>query len=309
MSSSYGLFRRKKQDVTMNWEPGNPTPPDTVQEEYFDEDGRRHRGDAPYLLPKDEKEIQRLDYQHFLLRQALKGNCFAPVHERLSKQSAVLDVGCGTGRWGREIATDYPQARVTGLDLEDIPRSTSTPLNYQFQRGNLLTGLPFADHSFDYVHQRLLVAAIPQDKWSWVIRELKRVTRPGGWLELVEAGTTFHQPGPATTRFLEWWTAISASRSIDASNMSQLGQFLKRARLLNIQAETTIIPVGNWGGRLGKLLAQDILAGWPTMRPLAHTLLNVSPEDFDQLIARLNDEWNSYQTSYEVYSACGQVEI
>src|SRR5581483_9816572 len=42
-------------------------------EVYIDTEGRRHRGDAPYLLPKDEQELQRLSYQHFILRQVLKG--------------------------------------------------------------------------------------------------------------------------------------------------------------------------------------------------------------------------------------------
>ena len=112
---------------------------------YLDEDGRRHRGDVPYLLPKDEKEIRRLDYQHFILRQVLKGNIFAPVDPLLRKHSHVLDVGCGTGRWGYEMAAAYPQTHVVGFDLEDIPRTASTPLNYQFYRGNLFNGLPFAD--------------------------------------------------------------------------------------------------------------------------------------------------------------------
>ena len=65
----------------------------------------------------------------------------------------------------------YPRTQVIGFDLEDTPHTLSTPLNYQFQRGNLLNGLPFAAQQFQYVHQRLLVAAIPLDKWPWVIGE------------------------------------------------------------------------------------------------------------------------------------------
>ncbi len=153
-----------------HFSPKKPAPPvtweraPTVPHIYLDEDGRRHRGDTPYLLPKDEKEMRRLDYQHFLLRQILKGNTFAPVDQLLRTPSHVLDVGCGTGRWGCEIAATYPQAHVGGFDLEDIPRTVSTPLNYQFSRGNVLGGLPFAAQHFQYVHQRLLVAAIPLDK-------------------------------------------------------------------------------------------------------------------------------------------------
>jgi ubiquinone/menaquinone biosynthesis C-methylase UbiE len=298
----FHLFSRKKTVSSSRiWE---RTP--TVPQAYLDEDGRRHRGDMPYLLPKDEKEFGRLDYQHFIMRQILKGNIFAPVDPLLRKHSHVLDVGCGTRRWGHEIAAAYPQTHVVGFDVEDLSRTASTPLNSQFYRGNLFNGFPFADQQFHYVHQRLLVAAIPLEKWPWVIGELRRVTCPGGWTELVEGGTAFHRAGPATKQFLEWWAAMSATKGIDASKMSQMSRFLEQGNFSHIRTKTEMLPVGAWGGRLGNLLAQDILAGWPSMRPLAHSLLQVPHEQFDAVIGQLATEWEMYQTSYEVYFACGQ---
>lgn len=65
-----------------------------------------------------------------------------------------------------------------------------------------LKGLPFPDQQFDYVHQRLLVAAIPAANWPEVIHELVRVTRPGGWVELLEVGVTIERASPETTRLL-----------------------------------------------------------------------------------------------------------
>jgi ubiquinone/menaquinone biosynthesis C-methylase UbiE len=294
--------RKKPAPPSLTWE---RTP--SVPQVYLDEDGRRHRGDVPYLLPKDEKEFERLDYQHFILRQVLKGNIFAPVHQLLRKPCHVLDVGCGTGRWGCEIAAAYSQTQVIGFDVEDILRTASTPSNYQFYQGNLLDGLPFVTQQFHYVYQRLLVAAIPLDKWLWVMRELRRVTHSGGWVELVEMGNTFNQAGPATKQFLAWWGAISTSKGIDASKMSQIGQLLKQCSFSHVQTKTETLPVGSWGGRLGNLLAQDFLAGWPSIRPLAHSLLKVPPEQFDAVIGQLETGWNTYRTSYEVYFACGQI--
>ena len=218
----------------------------------------------------------------------------------------MLDVGCGTGRWGWEMALTYPKTQVMGFDLENVPRTTSMPLNYQFQRGNLLDGLPFASKQFDYVHQRLLVAGIPTALWPSVIRDLQRVIHPGGYLELVEMGTTFHQAGPATTQFLEWWASISATRGIDASKLSGIGTLLEHAGCSQVQTRTEVIPVGSWGGRIGNLLAQDLLAGWPTVRPLADALLGVPSDEFNAVIGRLEKEWNAFQTSYEMYFACGQ---
>ncbi|MBV9708375.1 MAG: hypothetical protein JO125_13300, partial [Chloroflexi bacterium] len=73
------LVGRKKYPAHFVWEPTRPL--DTMPVEEVDADGRRRRSDVPYLLPKDEQEDHRLGYQHFLLRQVLGGNCFAPVHD------------------------------------------------------------------------------------------------------------------------------------------------------------------------------------------------------------------------------------
>jgi hypothetical protein len=213
----------------------------------------------------------------------------------------------GTGRWGHEIASTYPRTSVIGFDLEDVPRTHSTPLNAYFQQGNVLDGLPFATQQFSYVHQRLLVAGIPVAQWPFVLGELRRVTQRSGWTELVEMGTRFHHAGAATQQFLAWFMAISQTRGIDASQVVQIGTFLHEAGFSQVKAKTDVIPVGMWGGRIGNLLAQDILAGWPSMRPLAHTLLGISPDQFDAVIGQLETEWNTLQTTYEVYFACGQV--
>lgn len=291
----FGGFFRHNQRRTfppLTWESTPSSPPPQV---YFDAEGRRHRGDAPYLLPKDGPELQRLDYQHFLLRHVLQGHCFAPVHDLLRKGGYVLDVGCGTSRWALEIATSYPQTQVIGFDLEEVSHTSPTPPNYRFYGGNLLHGLPFAAHAFQYVHQRCLVAAIPLEQWPVVVRELKRVTAPGGWIELVEMGNTFHHVGPATRQILTWWAEIAASKGMDASKMAQISAWLQQAGLNHVKAETRILAVGSWGGRLGNLLAQELLAGWPALRPLAQSQLGVPPDLFNTMMNRLPDEWNTYQ--------------
>ena len=88
--------------------------------------------------------------------------------------------------------------------------------------------------------------------------------------------------------------------------MSQLDSLLTQSGFSHVQAKTITISVGNWGGRIGNLLAQNLLAGWPTIRPLAHSLLDVPPEQFDAVISQLETEWNTHHSTYEVYFACGQ---
>ena len=163
-------------------------------------DGRRRLSQVPYLLPKDTLETNRLDFQHYLLRSVLHGDYVAPVRP---DSTAILDVGCGTGRWVIEMARAFPGAQVVGVDIDQPTQSAqSIPLNARFVQANLLKGLPFANRSFDLVHQRLLGLAIPAAHWPGVVRELVRVTWPGRYVELLESGDVFLHAGPALQRFL-----------------------------------------------------------------------------------------------------------
>src|SRR5215472_14834397 len=74
--------------------------------------GRLRVRGVPYNLPRDLEEMNRLDFQHYLFRAALQGNYLAPLHQ----PGSILDVGTGTGRWAREVAVEFPQANVVGLD-------------------------------------------------------------------------------------------------------------------------------------------------------------------------------------------------
>jgi ubiquinone/menaquinone biosynthesis C-methylase UbiE len=177
--------------------------------------GRRYVAGVPYVLPKDLDETNRLDFQHYMLRSFIKSNYVAPI----GQPRDILDVGCGTGRWAMDLATEFPRANVIGVDVAPPPladsahgASVDAADNYTFVQGNVLERLPFADNSFDFVHQRYLILAIPASRWPLVVAELLRVTRPGGWVELIE--TEPPSGAPAMDQLAAWessWSACAAS--------------------------------------------------------------------------------------------------
>ena len=82
--------------------------------------GRRFVAGVPYMLPKDLDETNRLDFQHHMLRSFMRGNYLAPI----GKPRDILDVGCGTGRWAMELATQFPSANLPfHLPLEGVTYS------------------------------------------------------------------------------------------------------------------------------------------------------------------------------------------
>lgn len=100
----------------------------------------------------------------------------------------VLDVGCGTGEILARLAAKYPQARFTGIDLEDPHLARAAERNAEFgdrvrfEHGDAMS-LHFPDASFDYAICRHVVQAVPDA--SRVIAEMKRVVRPGGRLHII----------------------------------------------------------------------------------------------------------------------------
>ncbi len=258
---------------------------------------RAYRPDIPYVLPKDEGEVNRLDFQHYILKSLLHGNYRAPLNSRSIRH--ILDVGCGTGLWCREMALAFPQADVLGIDIESqLPKDVVLPNKFHFQQGNILHGLNINDASIDYTHQRLLVGALPADQWMPAIEELVRVTRAGGWIELVEGTDTFNGTGPHMQQFLTWSTRAARTRGIDASIIRKLPSMFDLAGLSALETQELDTPLGAWGGRYGKLLAQDTYLALQGLQDFVCSMLDLSPHTFQKTLVRLPDEWEEYQTSF-----------
>jgi hypothetical protein len=68
----------------------------------------------------------------------------------------------------QEMALEFPHARIDGIDIEPPAPHLGLPSNCFFLQGNVLEGLPYPECAFDYVHQRLLVCAIPTYRWSFI---------------------------------------------------------------------------------------------------------------------------------------------
>lgn len=298
------LFGRRRRSVVLE------EPPADHRFRVFG--GRRHLAALPYPLPKDMGEISRLDFQHYLLRAGIGANYIAPI----GYPAAILDVGSGSGRWAMEMAATFPQARVIGMDLVPPAVDEATilghgldqrPPNYSFAPGNILEGLPFPDASFDFVHQRLLITAVPKDRWPAVIGELVRVTRPGGWVELAECGVP-EDGGPGFMGLWGTWIEFLMARGVDFTLGHSIGQMLADGGLSQVNQRVLYFPMGNWGGRIGRASATDCLAVGKALRAGVIAAGVVPEADYDRLYARAEGEFARRRGRgvLPFYLACGQ---
>jgi ubiquinone/menaquinone biosynthesis C-methylase UbiE len=283
-------YNRRKQRATLI-DPKTPGIAGTAQ---TTRKARRYLANSDYLLPKDQGEEFRLNFQHHALYHAIGSHYVAPLAKNTR---LILDVGTGTGIWSAEMARLFPHTEVVGIDVDTTLFKTDVPDNCLLRAGDVLTGLPFPDAFFGYTHQRLLTAAVTATKWPGVIRELIRVTRPGGWIECVEIDNQMQNTGPAGQRLQSLLQAVGASMGFDGEVIRHLGDLLKQEGLKTVEAQPILIPVGEWGGRVGSLMKHDFLKVLEAIQPLYCERGNITPAEFEQLVQTVAGEWETTYAS------------
>lgn len=106
---------------------------------------------------------------------------------KLPPGSRVLDVATGTG--AQAFAFAETAGAVVGIDLSDamlrIARRNNRFPNVTFQQADAVA-LPFADGSFDASCVSFALHEMPAGIRERVVREMARVTRPGGRIVVVD---------------------------------------------------------------------------------------------------------------------------
>lgn len=143
----------------------------------------------------NEEEVLRLQMQDQLITAGMGGVLAEQPHPEDFR--SVLDVGCGTGGWLIETARVYPGiSRLVGVDVSgrllDYARAQASaqPIagRIEFRLMDALRMLEFPAASFDLVNQRLGMSFLRTWDWPKLIREYRRVARPGGVVRITESG-------------------------------------------------------------------------------------------------------------------------
>src|SRR5271170_6933212 len=81
--------------------------------------------------------------------------------------STVLDIGYGTGKWVDQVAYEYQESTVVGVDIAPlIEEDQNFETNCQFYIGNVLDRtLAFEEAPFDLIQSRSMAMGIPHALW------------------------------------------------------------------------------------------------------------------------------------------------
>jgi ubiquinone/menaquinone biosynthesis C-methylase UbiE len=134
----------------------------------------------------------------------------------------LLDVGCGPGTITVDLARRVAPGQVIGLDRVEEPlESARTDAasagvdNVTFQTGDAYA-LPFEDDSFDVVHAHQVLQHLTDPVAA--LREMRRVTRPGGLVAVRDAdyaAFTWWPALPGLDDWLELYRAVARSNGAE----------------------------------------------------------------------------------------------
>jgi ubiquinone/menaquinone biosynthesis C-methylase UbiE len=154
-----------------------------------------------------EASAERYDHQVEVLfgggaaamrRQALMPLRAAVRHAGGPGRARLLDIGCGTGAFLREVKRNYPRLAVSGLDLSAPYLAVARRRLAAWSRVELVEAaaeaMPFPAADFDIVSCLYLLHELPPRVRRAVVAEIRRVLKPGGILILVDSLQTGDEP-------------------------------------------------------------------------------------------------------------------
>lgn len=231
------------------------------------EDGRRTRKNYPFR--NDAQEAARLNAQHHLFKMAWGQNFWAPIEASFAEDALlpsgqkplrrVLDIGCGTAIWGLEVLEQLHTAGIKGqlinLDIDSVlikkylaqvlkskqlsPNECGTiragePLPdspcFLFLQADASQHVPFADDTFDFTHARIPDPFLSEEGWPHFIQEMRRITKPDGWVELLAADWYYTgQPSKALDRMREAAEQIACSMGLAPLGGPRFPDYLAQA--------------------------------------------------------------------------------
>jgi len=193
-------------------------------------------GNNHYIHGTTEAEQLRLAELNFLTNASFLA--FVEIKET----DHVLELGSGLGILAGKISQKLTTGRMTGIEIssEQIAKCPPESEKLVFVCGDAQQ-LPFEENSFDTVYCRYILEHVPDA--LRVLKEAKRVMKPGGKLFIQENAILLLKMYPECAVFNEVWHAFARYQSDiggDAMIGLRLYELLKQAGF--IQPELSMAP-------------------------------------------------------------------
>ncbi|KNG86453.1 hypothetical protein ANOM_005259 [Aspergillus nomiae NRRL 13137] len=255
-----------------------------------------------FFEPVDGEEAERLELQHQVFNKVFDNRLIFPP---IPQPQKILDCGYGTGSWAIETAEQHPRCKVIGLDIYPYMNPDDIPENLCLQVDDLNRPFTFPPNYFDLVHSRLLATGINRDRWPSYIRDIQRVLKPGGWVQLVEIYFNVQSDNGSITEqhaLRQWSTQLMGSLEEvkDLRVGTRLRNLLTAAGLTEVDARMIPLPLSAWSNDprmrdIGAKNRDNVKKLLPALGLYPFTQrLRMPPQQFAELITRAQQEADTH---------------
>lgn len=189
------------------------------------------------------------------IKDIFESNFSSPVEDILTLNGKVLEIGCGTGTWLVNMAYEYPNSEFVGLEVKsDIIIPRNFPKNLTIIKDTL--SLPYDDDEFDFLKMGELIFRVTEVEYEYMIKEMIRVTKRGGWIEINEP----HLIPPkrsSLTKLVNAYKEIVELRGINTNLIEKIQLILHSTnKLQEFQVDCKTMPMGFKGSEIGERIAE-----------------------------------------------------
>lgn len=267
------------------------------------------------------EELRRLQVQEHLITVALGG--VLPEQSDPARFQHVLDVACGAGGWLIELAKTAPTiSQLIGVDISrrmiEAARAEAEAQQVQerveFRLMDALRLFEFSADVFDLANMRFALSFLRTWEWPQVLRELQRVTRPGGIIRVTDADLPDQSSSPALLRLFRllaqaYSQAGKYFRPQACGVAEDLASLLKQQKLQGVQIRV-YRPEIRVGTVEGRLFFEDMRYLFRTNLPFLRKWSRV-PDDYEELYQQMLAEMQQpdFMVSNQTITAWGSKPV
>jgi len=121
------------------------------------------------------------------------------IHEVIAahfgtRKPVALDVGCGVGAFHPHVSSLFSRLAGTDVSEASLARARADNPGNEYRQSDTTT-LPYGEASFDFTLAVCVMHHVPPPDWPAFLGEMRRVSRPGGLVCIIE-----HNPFNPLTR-------------------------------------------------------------------------------------------------------------
>ncbi|RUS28795.1 hypothetical protein BC938DRAFT_481441 [Jimgerdemannia flammicorona] len=238
--------------------------------------------------PEAEPELDSLDHECFLWK-AVFGDCASDT-------------------WTMEMAKLYPHCELIGINISSTIPSDTDSRNIVYADSGICDGLPFEDESFDFVMMRTMTLALRRKEWPVIMKEIFRVTKQNGVVQLLEAVGRYVTTDPEAAEFTEKVLMALGAQGQDPLAGERLHRFLADSGFAVIQREKRSVPMG-WNCKVDGIMLEDTLRVAMAAKPHLVSGFRGNGEKYENQIRDMLKRYQASNSYVNFYAAIGRKHI